>query len=228
MPRDLAIRCTCGALQGVVHAVFARAGNHAVCYCDDCQAFAHFLGRAADILDEQGGTQVFQMSPGRLAITAGADRLACMRLTPRGLLRWYAGCCSTPIGNTLATNKLPFFGLIHRCIQRPPEDPSLEAALGPIQARAFRRFAQGDRATIPANRIGLPRLFFRFAALMLRWKLGGDGRRSPFFDPHSGQPVVLPRVLSAAEHATLRLKLLQEPARASSTSAPRNFDPPGT
>ena len=23
--------------------------------------------------------------------------------TPKGLVRWYAGCCKTPIGNTLAT-----------------------------------------------------------------------------------------------------------------------------
>jgi hypothetical protein len=39
---------------------------------------------------------------------------------------------------------------------------------------------------------------------MLRWKLGGDGKRSLFFDPMSGQPVFSPRVLSAAKHAQLR------------------------
>jgi hypothetical protein len=201
---DLMIRCTCGVLQGVAHGVTARAGNHAVCYCDDCQAFAHFLARAADILDAHGGTQLFQLSPAMLAITTGAARLACMRLTPKGLFRWYASCCNTPIANTLPTNKLPFVGLIHLCIQRPPEDRSLEAALGPIQVHGFRRSAKGDLTAIPPDRIRLPFLVLRFAALMLRWKLRGDGKHSPFFEPRTGRPVALPRVLSSVEHAQVR------------------------
>ncbi len=206
MPRDLTVRCTCGALQGVAHAVSARAGNHVVCHCDDCQTFAHFLHRAADVLDAHGGTEIFQMSQANLEIAAGADRLACMRLTPRGMLRWYAGCCNTPIANTLATNKVPFVGMVHLCIQTPPGDGSLDAALGPIQLRAFRKFAQGDTAGIPADRVPLPLVALRFAGLMLKWKLRGDSRRSLFFDP-SGQPVVPPRVLSAAERAELRRKV---------------------
>lgn len=203
MPGDLAIRCTCGALQGVAHAVSARAGNHVVCHCDDCQAFAHFLGRAGDVLDAHGGTEIFQMSQANLAIDAGADRLACMRLTPRGLLRWYAGCCNTPIGNTLPTSKLPFVGVVHVCIQKPPGDGSLEAELGPIQLRAFRKFAKGDTAGIPADRTPLPLVALRFAGLMLKWKLRGDSKRSLFFD-RNDQPVVPPRVLSAEERAELR------------------------
>ena len=209
MPRDLTIRCTCGALQGVARGVSAKAGNHAVCYCDDCQAFAHFLARAQDILDPHGGTEIFQMSPARVAITGGADRLACMRLTPRGLVRWYAGCCNTPIANTLPTNKLPFVGLIHLCIQWPPEDRSLEAALGPIQVRAFRRFAKGDPATIPADRVFLPLVAFGFGARMLGWTLRGDRKHSAFFDAGTGQPIVSPRVLSAAERDEVRRQVAQ-------------------
>jgi hypothetical protein len=209
MPTDLTIRCSCGALQGVVHEVTPQAGNHVVCYCDDCQAFAHFLARAADVLDAHGGTEIFQMSPANLSITAGADRLACVRLTSRGLLRWYAGCCNTPIGNTLRTNGLPFIGLIHLCIQKPPGDSSLEAELGPIQVRGFRKFAKGDGAAIPADRVPLPFVIARFAWLMLKWKIRGDGKRSAFFESKSGQPVVPPRILSAAEHAELRRNVSQ-------------------
>jgi len=209
MPKDLTIRCTCGGLQGVAHGITRKAGNHAVCYCDDCQAFAHFLGRAGDVLDSHGGTEIFQMSPANLSITAGAERLACMRLTPRGLLRWYASCCNTPIGNTLPTSRLPLVGLVHVCIQKPLGDGSLEAELGPIQVRAFRQFAKGDAATIPADRVPLPFVILRFAGLMLRWKLRGDGKQSPFFEAGSSQPVVSPRVLSAAEHAGLRRNINQ-------------------
>jgi hypothetical protein len=202
---DLTIRCSCGALRGVVQAASARSGNHAVCYCDDCQAFAHFLTRPSEILDTHGGTDIFQMSPASLTITAGAERLACMRLTQRGLLRWYTGCCNTPIGNTLSTNRLPFVGLIHLCIEKPPGDSaSLATVLGPVQVRGFRRFAKGDLAAIPADIVPLPLAVLRFVGLMLRWKLRGDGKRSPFFEPASGRPVVSPRVLSATELADLR------------------------
>ncbi len=35
-----------------------------------------------------------------------------MRLTPMGLLRWYAGCCNTPIGNMVSA-RVPFIGIVH-------------------------------------------------------------------------------------------------------------------
>jgi hypothetical protein len=34
-----------------------------------------------------------------------------------GLLRWYAACCKTPIGNTLPNFRASFVGLIHSCLQ---------------------------------------------------------------------------------------------------------------
>src|SRR5579862_5407235 len=185
---DLAIRCGCGALRGTAQAISPREGNHVVCYCDDCQAFAHFLTRPSDILDANGGTEIFQMSPARLVITTGADKLACMRLTQRGMLRWYTVCCKTPIGNTLATDKLPFVGLIHTCFERSANVGFLDNALGPVQVRAFRRFAKGDRTTIPADRIPLPIVMLRFAGFMLKWKLRGDTKHTPFFEQGSRRP----------------------------------------
>jgi Family of unknown function (DUF6151) len=202
MPRDLRIRCSCGTLQGVARDVSPGAGNHAVCYCDDCQAFAHFLDRAADVLDPHGGTEIFQMSPAQIALTAGTERLACMRLSPRGLCRWYASCCNTPIGNTLATGGIPFVGLIHRCIERPSDEPLLEQSLGPVR-RVFTRFATGDAATMPPGSPVLLSLL-RFAGFALRWKLRGDHRRSVFFDPRTLTPTVTPRVISLEQREQLR------------------------
>lgn len=202
MPRDLPIRCSCGTLQGVAHEVAPDAGNHAVCYCDDCQAFAHFLGRAADILDPHGGTEIFQMSPAQIALIAGTERLACMRLSPRGLCRWYASCCNTPIGNTLATGGIPFVGLIHRCIERPGDDPTLEKSLGPVR-RVFTKFSTGDVAAMPAGSSVL-RSLLRFAGFALRWKLRGDHRHSLFFDSRTLTPTVTPRVISLEEREQLR------------------------
>src|SRR5688572_12534539 len=105
MAADLPVRCSCGTLRAVVRGASGGRGNHVVCYCDDCQSFAHFLERADDTLDAHGGTEIYQMSPARLEIIDGADRLACVRLAPKGLLRWYAACCRTPIGNTLASRQ---------------------------------------------------------------------------------------------------------------------------
>lgn len=204
---DLAIRCTCGALRGVARGIGPGAGNHAVCYCDDCQAFAHFLDRAAEILDPQGGTEVFQMSPAALSFTAGAKRLACMRLSDRGLCRWYADCCNTPLGNTMYTRQLPFVGMVHLCMQRPAEDPTLERTLGPVQVRSFRRYAKGDPRALPADHAPMVLMVARMLGSMLKWRLRGDHRRSPFFEPRSGAPVAAPRVLSTIERAELRRRV---------------------
>jgi len=201
--RDLSLRCSCGALRGVAHGVSPGSGNHAVCYCDDCQSFAHFLGRPGKLLDPQGGTEVFQMSAAELAFTAGREHLACMRLSPRGLIRWYASCCNTPIGNTPASGGIPFIGLIRNCVEPPGDDPTLERSFGPIRGWVGRKFAHGEKSAIPRGRHTLF-VVLRFIRFALRWWLRGDQRRSPFFDSQSLAPVVVPRVLTLEERNALR------------------------
>ena len=110
---DIPVRCECGSVRGTLCAVSPSGVVRAICYCDDCQAFAHHLGRSDTVLDGYGGTTLFQVSPSRLAITQGEQHLACVRLTGPRLLRWYASCCGTPIGNTPASHKMHFLGLIH-------------------------------------------------------------------------------------------------------------------
>jgi len=189
---DLRIRCACGAVRGVVRGASPSSGNHLVCHCDDCQAFAHFLARPDQILDAWGGTDIYQTSPAKVAFEAGDERLACMRLRPKGLLRWYASCCRTPIGNTVSAG-LPFVGLIHRCLDD-------EAGVrGPVRARVFGRFARGDRSQLRAHDRAPLSLVLRFAWLIGQARLRGDQRRSPFFDPRTGEPVAQPRVLTAEE-----------------------------
>jgi hypothetical protein len=186
-------------VRGVARGVSPAIGNHCVCYCDDCQAFQKFLGRATDVLDPNGGTDIFQLSPVRLAFTSGADKVACMRLTPKGLARWYASCCNTPIGNTMATPGIPFVGLVRAFVVEPASD-----AFGPVLTRVFRQFAVGDRAAIPPDRVPQWRMLLRVMGLMLRWRLHGDHRHSPFFDAATGAPLAKPRVLGAEERAALR------------------------
>jgi len=198
---DVPFRCACGALQGRLLGISAKSGNHLVCYCDDCQAFAHFLGGADRILDAHGGTEIFQMSPARIEITQGADRLACMSLRGR-LFRWYTSCCRTPIGNTLPTHRLPFVGLVVAGIANANGGSSRDDVLGPIRARIFGRFARsrsGDRSKLDAHD-GTPLgMVLGFMLVLLAARLRGDHRRSPFFDAATGAPVATPYVLSPEE-----------------------------
>jgi hypothetical protein len=195
---ELALRCRCGAVRGVARNVAPSTINHCFCYCDDCQAFAHFLDRADDVLDAHGGTEITQMSQANVAFTAGADKVAAMQLSAKGMIRWYASCCRTPIGNTMTTTAMPFIGMIKAFVDAPA------TALGPIRGRSFAKSAKGGRAAVPKD--GLPELvmILRVLAKVLRWRLRGDHRRSPLFDAATCQPRVTPRVLETAEREQLK------------------------
>lgn len=199
MPIDLPIRCSCGTLRGVARGVAPSRGNRVVCYCGDCQSFAHFLGRANEILDPRGGTDIFQTSPARIQFTQGRERLACMRLTPKGLLRWYANCCQTPIGNTASTREIPFVGLICRCLDAGSVGLTRDEALGPLRAHVNTAAAKPDPEGRTLRASGVPASIARFARLVLLARLRGDQKASPFFDAGTREPSVTPRVLADDE-----------------------------
>ncbi|HEX5661616.1 MAG TPA: DUF6151 family protein, partial [Polyangiales bacterium] len=74
----MALGCKCGAVHGIAREVSRHNGTRGVCYCDDCQAYAHFLG-GADLLDRWGGSDIYQMMPKRVSFDAGS-KLRCVRL----------------------------------------------------------------------------------------------------------------------------------------------------
>lgn len=170
-----------------------------VCHCDDCQAYVQFLERS-DLLDGHGGTEIVQLTPAQLTLTEGLHQLRCMRLSPKGLLRWYAGCCSTPIANTVASHKVPFAGLLAVFIA-PAARADVEAALGPVIVRAFGKFARGGMP--PGGHAKAPFSYIvRSLGLIGKAWLAGRHTPSPFFSA-TGQPVLEPRVLSREERAQL-------------------------
>jgi hypothetical protein len=188
------LQCRCGTLKGYV--VNPRSANRVICYCKDCQAYAHFLARPGDILDARGGSDVIQILPKYLSLTQGIAALACMRLTPKGLLRWYARCCDTPVGNTLATPKFSFIGLLHSCLET--DGPPLEDVFGPVRGRVNTRGAGGD----PKPRtVGMGKSISWFFSTVLKARFNGDYKHTPLFRPETWAPIVTPRVLSSDEHA---------------------------
>ncbi len=121
-----------------------------------------------------------------------------MRLTSRGLLRWYAGCCRTPLGNTLPMPSVPFVGVIHACIEGGAD--SIGLALGPVRARVWGKFAKGDTSGLDKLYASAPLpMVLRVGGLLLKWRLRGDHKRSPFFDAATREPRVAPHVLSPDE-----------------------------
>ena len=195
---ELELRCSCGTVRGIARDVSPSTINHCFCYCDDCQAFAHFLGREDEILDAHGGTEITQMSQASVRFTAGMDKVAAMRLSPKGMIRWYASCCRTPIGNTMPTPMLPFVGVIKAFIAAPA------AALGPIRGRGFAKSAKGGPAAVPKDGLPEPLMIARVLAKVLRWRLRNDHKRWPLRDAATGEPIVEPQVLGAEKREALR------------------------
>jgi hypothetical protein len=195
------LRCRCGTLQGHVSAP-QQAMARGVCYCKDCQAYAHFLGRADDVLDVHGGTDVIATHPQHVVIDRGLDALACMSMSPRGLLRWYASCCRTPIGNTSRNPRTAYVGLVHSCLVGA--GVPIERSFGPVTLRL--NLASATTPVAERSR-GLAGSAVRFVRTIFGARLSGSYKRTPFFDADSGMPVIAPHVLTKAERDQLRAKL---------------------
>jgi hypothetical protein len=190
------LRCQCGMLQG--HVSHTETVCRGVCYCKDCQAYAHFLGKPGEILDEMGGSDVIATLPQYVTFTQGIESLTCMSLSDRGMLRWYASCCNTPIGNTARDFKVSHVGLLHNCLQDPSSN--LDSAFGPVRMRVGMKSAKGTpQAMGTSTTISI----LRFMARLIRARLDGSYKRTPFFDPANGGPRVSPQVLTKTERAVL-------------------------
>ena len=186
------IRCNCGKLKGTLN--HNANVNRCVCYCLDCQAFARFLKREHEILDEEGGTSIIQTIPANVTFSEGIESLSCMRLTASGLLRWYAACCNTPIGNTPPNLNPSFIGLIRNCLNL--DENSLDKAFGPVRMHVNTKSAIGQdkpKAT------GLLSGTLRIIGMVLRARLDGSYKQTPFFVLESNTPIVTPKVLSDQE-----------------------------
>lgn len=180
--------------------VSPSSGFRFVCYCKDCQAFARFLERA-DVLDPAGGTDIFQMPPGRVKLTSGVDAMRCLRLSNK-VLRWYTDCCRTPIANTATGPRFPIVAGFHSLMDHDVDCRSCDDVLGPPLCRIFERSAVGP---LPPKAPPPPslRVFARRASKMLGWWVRGLGRPTPFFDERTKAPLVVPRILTPSERAGL-------------------------
>lgn len=197
---DVKVKCKCGKVTGTAHGVTPSSGIHLVCLCSDCQAFARYLGREEDLLDSHGGTEIYQIAPCRLKIETGQDQLRIMRLSPKGLFRWYTDCCQTPAGNTMASPKMPFVGIPIRFFDLSPSDPRFGEAFGPIREKCFGRQARGGKPADAVDKASLGMLA-RVSLFLLKGMALGWNQPSSYF--RNGQPITEPRVISKEERTRL-------------------------
>ena len=186
--QEIKLGCACGDVRGVAYIASPASGNRVVCCCADCQSFAEYLGNQQAMMDEFGGTDIYQMPISKVVINQGQINIACLRLSEKGLYRWYAACCKTPIGNALGAGA-PFIGLVHNFIV---EKTTLDAVIGKSRGHINVKDAS---ARVPDDLKGalLP-IALRTLRKLAVWKLMGYNRPSAFFGAE-GEPVVEPFVV---------------------------------
>ncbi|MEO0485237.1 MAG: DUF6151 family protein [Pseudomonadota bacterium] len=186
---SIGFACRCGAVEIDMPGCAPRHGSHLICYCKDCRAFARHLG-ADDMLLDHGGNRIFQTRPDWVRVVKGKEHLRALRLSPKGLVRWYAGCCSTPMFATGGRPKVPFIGFAGGAAMDV-------GALGPEIALGFTASAL-DPPTGMKDR-GLAKLGWRFAKRTLPGMVTGAAKRNPFFE--GDRPIAKPELISKEARA---------------------------
>ena len=185
--RDLEFSCSCGGFAGHITEEARKSGLRLLCHCADCRAAELFHGQA----DPTEGVDLFQLAPDGIVITKGAEHLRLLRLSPKGLHRWYTGCCGTPFANTLAKPQLAFAGMRSDLFAD-------KSALGKIKAHA--NIPQPGK---PPRSKGMFAMVFGIFSWMLAARLSGRWRQTPFFDIETGAPVAEAEIPSKEARAQL-------------------------
>jgi hypothetical protein len=206
MNKNATLQCRCREVRGSVSDVSPNTVNRVVCYCDDCQAFLHHLGRA-DLLDPCGGSDIVQIAPASLSFVQGKERIVGLRLTPKGLYRWYASCCGTPLGN-MVSPAIPFLGIVAQAFESETQTPD-ELFGKPIGA-IYGKYAVG-RAPEGSTRFN-PKLIARALRMVVGWRIRGRSWPHPFLERASYAPRFPVTTLSDREREALRARCGPHPS----------------
>jgi hypothetical protein len=189
---EVDLECFCGSLKGKLQVVSNKKSFHVHCLCKDCQNFASYLGNEDKILDEYGGSELFQTYPSYMKITEGKENLACIQLREKGIMRWYASCCNAPVANTMLSAKMPFIGLSVKMMKFTSKNEK-QNTLGPVIMKAFGMSARGEKPVDAYDTF--PKSFMpRIIKFMIVGYLGSKHKPSPFFSEKKS--VCEPKILS--------------------------------
>lgn len=194
------VECDCGAVKGSVESKHLK-GYRAICLCDDCQAFAHHIQRA-DILDANGGTDIIPVMPSHYILQTGTENLKCVRLSSKGMFRWYTSCCKSPMGNSMSSQTMPYIGVPAHLFSKKYTAEQIEKEFGPIRERMQAQFARGPLPPLSQKKVSFSFLLrvIKFIAVAI---LTGTSKPSPFLNK-KGNPISEPYVLKKQEREALR------------------------
>lgn len=190
------IQCDCGKFRAELTQFPQNTPGRLICYCDDCQAFLHYIKRS-ELLNQNGGTEVIPAYPADIKFLTGQEFIKCVRLHPAGMYRYFTSCCQTPIANTDPLR--PWAG-VHRRMYVNKDATLLDRELGPVKSSIMGKYAKG---TLPP---GTPQTFdlkgvATVLPFIIKGKILGKAKHSPFFN--NGESIVEPKVLSAEERSQL-------------------------
>lgn len=220
----LSVTCNCGQFKASVIIDRTSTLTRIKCYCLDCQTYARHLNQAEVQLDENGGTDILQISPAQFDITSGKEHLGNLMLSPKGIYRWHTSCCQTPICNTPTKAEMPYVGLLTNNISKisgassstnqtqstkkttaksknkPLTDENREIHLNEVVGPVKYGVGAGDEHPMIADWPVSKGFGFRgmFGTLrnMARWRIRGDHKRSVLIDSTTGKPLVAPSILT--------------------------------
>lgn len=190
MHKQINLACACGAVKGTLNIV-PNSFFHVHCLCADCQRFAENLGNEDKILDEHGGSELFQTYPKYMTFNEGEEQIACMQLHTKGLFRWHTKCCNMPLANTMNSANVPFVGISIKLMQFESEQEKLKT-LGPVLMKAFGKSCRGEKPADVHDKFPLsfmPKILF----FMLKGMLGKKNKPHPFFKDK--KPVVKAKLM---------------------------------
>ncbi len=180
------ISCDCGSFKATLTSFPANSPGRLVCYCRDCQEFLQKIDRA-DRLDEFGGTEIVPVYPAEISFLQGGEHLQCHQLSKAGLFRWTARCCNSPIANTRAG--FPWAGLFHSTYTTA--DTEYLDNLGPVRSRIFGRDASKSAPFRISQKISFKDMLV-VLPFILKGKLLGKHKNSPFFEDDDSTPICSP------------------------------------
>lgn len=230
MQTKLTVSCKCEKVIASVTIDEPAKPTRLRCYCIDCQTYAQHLNVAEDQLDENGGTDILQVSPAAFSIQYGQKYLGNLNLKPDGIYRWYSTCCKTPLCNTPSKVDMPYLGLLTKNINKitVPSDSERKAVkrktqsikisdeirsnkldeyLGTVKYGVCAGSQYPMSTTWPvAKGFGI-RGILGTLRNMARWRLRGDHKKSILIDGESGAPLVPPIVISLEERQAAKSKI---------------------
>jgi len=144
--------------------------------------------------DASGGAEFVAARAEHVVLDAGIEHLACLSLSEKGLLRWYAACCNTPIANTTRDWKFPYVGIIRTCLMA--DSASFQRSFPRVQMRVNTTSAkQAPQSMLLQTVVTL----MGFMSRVIASRINGAYRRTPFFVSPEGLPRTEINVLSESE-----------------------------